>query len=487
MLPSSHRPQGSLVTPDSAGLQVVPETDNKIFLPPYNEAPELFQGAYGKEAVAQPTVTVEKELAERKPPFWRRKRVWIPVALVVIAVIVGAIIGGVIGSRGSSKEGSSSSSTEGEPSSSSTEGRPASTSTNSNAPTTSTTNAEPSPSSIKPRSKLSAVSLRNDDSNENTIFLTYQGTNGDFQIARYIQSGDEDDGSWDNPQPVELDHTPKDLSGLALCLIYLKSAVWLDLTFVNASRNMPQMISETNARHLEFEQSRGYNMSMTVAFESNLAAYGGWLVYQEANGELAIRVRYPSRGVWRFNALSEGGVEALDGTSLAIVPLSTNHTRVLEEGAVGVVYQTRNERLAATIYSQQRGAGEAPDSWPSLFPDIDLPRGGSFAAFSVQRSDDADIDLVNTYILYQDKSRDIKQLWTEDGNEWKTSSPAVLKAADSGTSIACTTLGAVDVEGSRRLGPASEFTRCYYRKDGHVVEVQFDGSDWVDLGSVSIP
>jgi hypothetical protein len=82
---------------------------------------------------------------------------------------------------------------------------------------------------------------------------------------------------------------------------------------------------------------------------------------------------------------------------------------------------------------------------------------------------------------------DIKQVWTDGGKEWKMSAPEALKGADAGTSIACTTLGTLDIEGSRKLQPASELTRCYFRREGYLVEAQLDGTDWVILGNVPIP
>ena len=121
------------------------------------------------------------------------------------------------------------------------------------------------------------------------------------------------------------------------------------------------------------------------------------------------------------------------------------------------------------------------------FPDIELPSGGSFSAFSVQRSGDLDNEMVNTFIVYQDKSSAMKMIWTNDSKEWKTSTPEGLKGADKGTSISCTSPGTFNLPDYRRLPGGSELTRCYFFEDGKPVSVQLDRGEWVRKEAVRLP
>ncbi|KAH8879969.1 hypothetical protein GQ53DRAFT_774530 [Thozetella sp. PMI_491] len=68
------------------------------------------------------------------------------------------------------------------------------------------------------------------------------------------------------------------------------------------------------------------------------------------------------------------------------------------EGSYGIFYQSSIGQLAQFIPV-------------SSFPSITLP--GS-ALFALARFMDETIDKVNTYLLYQDKTSKIKQVWTDD-------------------------------------------------------------------------
>jgi hypothetical protein len=120
------------------------------------------------------------------------------------------------------------------------------------------------------------------------------------------------------------------------------------------------------------------------------------------------------------------------------------------------------------------------------FPDITLSKDATFAAFSVARTslrEDQETDRVNTYLLYQDDSTDIKQVWLDNDTVWLTSSPKALRKADKGTGIACISTPMWPETGPVKanvLNVASkDLTRCYFQKGGKLVEVVHDGgADW---------
>ena len=90
-------------------------------------------------------------------------------------------------------------------------------------------------------------------------------------------------------------------------------------------------------------------------------------------------------------------------------------------------------------------------------------------------------------MLYQDESSDIKQVWTDDGEEWKQSEPEALRAADMGTDITCTgpSVSNDTFTEPLHLAPATNETRCYFQRGGWPVEVMLNGTDWEDLGHIT--
>ena len=117
------------------------------------------------------------------------------------------------------------------------------------------------------------------------------------------------------------------------------------------------------------------------------------------------------------------------------------------------------------------------------FPSIEITSYTSFAAFSVARTGSA-TDLVSTYLLYQDATGKINQVYATDNTTWHISQPSALAEADNGTDIACLTMATIDYDSSNEmvfLGTASGDNRCYYQRDGNIVEVKLDGTDWIEL------
>ena len=234
-----------------------------------------------------------------------------------------------------------------------------------------------------------------------------------------------------------------------------------------------------------------------------MAAYWPWIYYQAPTGALA-RVRnqvlsdFRAGSVWDANQVEPRTVMA-SGSRLAVVPLTANFSSMAVRGGHGVFYQDANERLAVIV--PERDADDAPPaSLPAFmrFPDIKMAKGGPIAAFSVARAEDHGEGRADVYVLYRDasaKAGDISVLYTDSTTEpewvvWKTAQPETLRGvADADSELACTTLSmtnsgpegeAVPLEG---LG--ADTVRCYFQKDGGVVEVKFDG-EWSVVGNVPL-
>lgn len=125
----------------------------------------------------------------------------------------------------------------------------------------------------------------------------------------------------------------------------------------------------------------------------------------------------------------------------------------------------------------------------AVFPSINLPDGGSFAAFTTARPDD-DKDRVNTYVLYQEESLRISMVYLDNDSTWTVTQPSALGDADNGTGIACLTMPiseeGTDSEALELEIASNEVARCYFQRGGLVREVVLSGTDWVETGSIPL-
>jgi hypothetical protein len=119
------------------------------------------------------------------------------------------------------------------------------------------------------------------------------------------------------------------------------------------------------------------------------------------------------------------------------------------------------------------------------FPNIVANDLASIAAFSVAASSsDASKKEINAYILYQDDSGTIQQIFRDgEKNEWQESTPDAFKGADKGTSISCATTPTwtwptIPELGERLLEPVSDLNSCFFLKGGAVMEARLDGTSW---------
>jgi len=101
--------------------------------------------------------------------------------------------------------------------------------------------------------------------------------------------------------------------------------------------------------------------------ESNLAAYWPWVIFQDSKGGLVhVRNNPPSAmtpaSEWAWANIN---ITALVGTKLAMVPVSTNYTRIASRGGYGVFYQGTDSRLAVAITHLSEMDSTYPLSWPT--------------------------------------------------------------------------------------------------------------------------
>ena len=73
---------------------------------------------------------------------------------------------------------------------------------------------------------------------------------------------------------------------------------------------------------------------------------------------------------------------------------------------------------------------------------------------------------------------------------WKTTQPQALKGIDKDSNIACLTFSttlASSIGSPILLEAASEEMKCFFQREGKIVEAKLVGEDWVVTGNVPIP
>ncbi|KAI9148843.1 Cytochrome P450 52A5 [Paramyrothecium foliicola] len=500
--------------PGADGLEVVPydinkPSDTRAGNAPQvqydGQAPEVYcdqnapevvydkNGLYvhGEEADKQRMIgasntSTDSSIKERV--WWKRRQFLIPLLLLTLFAIVGAAVGGVLGVQAIDRE-TSGSSTSGRPQETPSN-PPAGSLTSSESPSSSRSSSVPTatavPTSIRPRSPLSATSFRDKKTNQSTIFLAYQSLDGNFQVARYVKPDGKHKGSWEQPQVASPARTPKELSALTISVIndqfdayqqdLPESVVRLQLNVVGEYNDIIRLHAEALSPELNFQHYRDWrDNGSEIAATSTLASYGNTRAFLNATGGLILSADTlaggKSKGFWLGT-----NPDAVNATKLAVVPLTTNTTKLYKEHMFIVWYQWAQESSLRPWYS---GNGTSYiDYFPHL---VTVTREGSFTALSVPRPTTAFPDAVNIFLIYQDRTNDFVQMYLDEEYKWKFSAPEAFKGADAGSSITCTNPVLMDTEGSSDMDAASDMTRCFFRKDGYVVEVQLDGTDWTML------
>lgn len=239
------------------------------------------------------------------------------------------------------------------------------------------------------------------------------------------------------------------------------------------------------------------NVQIVTGLNSSLSSYWPWTIQQDSGGGL-LHVRnklggFAPRAEWDVNRIN---ITALVGSSLAVVPMSANFSRIALKGGYGVFFQATDGRLSVAVTDLESPELDPtyPLSWPTELPVITPPKKAAIAAFSVARSDDAQ-QRVNTYVLYIDESSNINMLYTDvSGGSpvWSTAQPAALRGVDADSSLTCLNM-ATSPEGPSGgailLEEGTEDTmRCYFTMGGIVKEAKLvGGTEWTIVGSIPIP
>ncbi|GAB1316890.1 Fucose-specific lectin [Madurella fahalii] len=487
-----HMPTGLEVVPGEYGPygHLLPETREGSNYDGKEITTVVYPGSY---APPQPLLS---ELPAQEQPA-RKRRLWLVFGGVIAAlVIVGAVLGGVLGSRAAR-----SSSGESEASQSGGSANPTSTPSGGgtgNPPPSNTTTARPE--SVRQGSALSVTGWRRSDGGAE-MHLFFQDPQDGLRYSRCDTSRrTEANGScWDAPVSFHSFAKPDtrlaastllfgDLYQPQTQLLYIGGRTRLNGTNFNSQNTPPYAEDSINDRQV----FTGLNSSVT--------AYWPWAIYQDSAGEL-LHVRNQLLSNWSPTStwdVSRINITARTASRLAIVPMSTNFTRIAVKGGYAIFYQAPDETLAVSItdLNSPQLDPDYPLSWQTELPGITLPRAGPFSAFSVARPSDP-LQRVNTYVLYLDTEANINVLYTESSSvsadspaQWTTTQPEVLRAVDRDTDIACLTLATSNNNAAGNpvlLEPASGENRCYFQRAGQVVEVRLDGQEWVEVGSMPIP
>ncbi|KAH7308668.1 hypothetical protein B0I35DRAFT_483193 [Stachybotrys elegans] len=463
----------------------------QMILPPYYKADNDAAGMFAPDTPA-------------KRPWYRKRNLAIGAGVLLLIVVAG-VVGGVVGVqqarnndngdvdgsvRGEGANGGGAPTESDAPSG--TEVLPSSTVSSAPSATSTTTSASQMPTSIANNSALAAVAW--DLEGEYNMFLAYQDSEGALMYSH--AKGDDASGrtNWAAPEEVQSEYQPREVSSLGMAMLPQISRNSNDRTpqlewfFVNGSSHLNGVNMNMADESRGFSEDSITELMLGVQRSSKIASYWPYVLLQGLDNQLNL-IYY--NGGWQ---IAPTGVGAQPRSHFAIVPLSRNFTLSRNDGAWALLYQGDNGRLLPSVSPTGRDAVWDPlkEMWESTFPPITIADEGPFAAFSVATPGAANVDNVDTYVLYQEEdSSDIKQLWFSPNNgEWRTSSPGNLRGADEGTQIACITAPTWTNErtvGTRLLGETSDLTRCFFFKEGRVVESRFNGRDWSRPVRVEMP
>ncbi|KAF6799601.1 hypothetical protein CSOJ01_12378, partial [Colletotrichum sojae] len=485
---------------EQAGLEVVPQEQLKHSpewsAPQVIKRPMEYHHYDGKEVVQQdwnshkiPVAELPHSNFEEKPPTTdrRRKRMWYIIGGVIFLFIAAAaIVGGILGSKAiKASQVDSPGAAAGET------GEPQPTQAPSSPSPTQVANTTTKLQSMRQGSSLAVTGWRKPGGTE--ILLFYQDDDNEVRRSRYddTQASTSENKSWQ--APIKYNSFAGESSSLAGTVIqYGEGYSPQTELFYSNDDNRLLGVSINDNLSPSYEEDSIKNMLLTTAKNSSVAAYWPWVIYQGPDGGLVevrnrLRAEFSPAAEWDAKKLS---TTVADGSSLAVVPVSANFSKLAIQGGYGIFYETLDSRLGAVVpdLNSENLPENYAESWPSTFPSISLPEGNPFTAFSVARPSDF-LQRVNTYVLYLDASSDINVVFT-DSSSWKTTKPEVLRGVDPDTDIACMTMATTHRDSSQSEVPLeglSGDTRCYFQRGGLVREVVFNGAGWVDIGNVPIP
>ncbi|KAK3681572.1 hypothetical protein B0T22DRAFT_298541 [Podospora appendiculata] len=415
-----------------------------------------------------------------------RKRLWLIVgALLFVLVVVGAVVGGVLGSRAAANKSTSTSESQ-------STATPTTTASSPSSPTTTPVTLQ----TIRQGSALSVTGWRKTTGVEISLF--YQDRQNGLRRSKYdtsLRTFSANESFWGASTSLTAGQPIAGTTLGASTLLFGTGCQPQTELFYNGPSTRVLGVNMNTVYTPELNTDSINDMQVFSGLNSSLAAYWPWWIYQSPDGKL-VHIRnglvdnFGPSATWSINTLNVTGLAA---TRLAIVPLSTNFSKIAVKGGYAVFYQDTNNRLAVSI-TDINSPELAPDyalSWPTNdFPSITLPKYSPIAAFSTARPSDKS-ERVNTYVLYLDAASDINMVYIESSNpsSWKTSKPDALKGADPDTDIACLTMATSNYNAAGLEVPleqASSESKCFFQRGGVLIQAVLDGTDWVVNGTVPL-
>lgn len=477
---------------EQPGLEVVPREQEKFARPddPTWSGLQVSYHSYydsGKEAVSDHNDTDKIHVISRQSEVGeldleqpkRGKRLWLIIGgIIFVLVVAAAVIGGILGSKAAKA-------------SQVDDSLPASEASPTITPTpTDTSNTTTKSQSIRQGSPLTVTGWSQSGGVE--LFLFYQDDEYQVHRSTYNTAKTSDNSSWQTPDKF---NSSADVSARLGATIIQYDASYQPQTEVFYTNDDGRVlgVSINDALSPNYEEDSIKNMVLNSRVNSSVAAYWPWVMYQESSGGIVevrnrLRTEFSPAAEWDKKRLN---VSADSDSRLALVPLSTNFSKIAVQGGYGIFYQV-NGALVALIpdLGSDELATDYADSWPTGFPAVtNMPGGAPFAAFSVARSSDT-LQRVFTYVLYLDNDANISVIYN-DASSWKTAQPASLKGVDADTDITCLTMATTHRDSFTQevvLGAQSFDPRCYFQREGLVREVILStNNDWVDNGNVPIP
>ncbi|KAK0649988.1 hypothetical protein B0T16DRAFT_325410 [Cercophora newfieldiana] len=423
-----------------------------------------------------PLSATPAHLVQETPPPRSRRR-WVVIGgAVAVVLVLAAVLGGVFGRGGGGGGGGGDGGADGNPVASGNTINPAS--------------ERPSaPQRIRRGSALTVTGMRKAGGVD--LFLFYQDEEDRLRYSRCDTSRPvQGNGTcWSNSMPSDSFARPGTQLAVS-SLLYGKGYNAQTELFYSGKQSQLFGVNFNDVNTPSIGEDSVNTMKISTGINSSLMAYWPWLIYADSSGTLhhvcnRLRAGFSPASEWDNNNIN---ATAMMGSKLAIVPMSSNFSRIALKGGYGVFYQGLDGRLTVQVTDLESPEIDPsyPLSWPTALPSITTPQRSPLAAFSVARPSDA-LQRVNTYVLYLDGSSNINVLHTDmtsGSPTWRTSQPEALHGADPDTSIACLNMATSPsnaAQSQELLEPASEATnRCYFQKEGVAVEVRLDGGPYLE-------
>ncbi|KAK0663020.1 hypothetical protein QBC41DRAFT_234693 [Cercophora samala] len=470
---------------DQPGLEVVPhdnlpevrpEEEPKFCLSPVQdqeqkiqlseEFPEVIDDKVGL-GVGSPASTEKGTLPVSKP-YQRRK--WYIIggtASVVVAIIIGVTLGVVLSLKARNND------------------------------STAAVNGTSGPQTIRPGSKLSAVGWRKADGDIER-YLFYLDPQGQIRRSRSITRGNSTP-TWEVLPGLDLEATNGTSLAATIALYGTEYNPQTELYYETDSKVFGAIFNEARQPNILIDNvSGGLNRGLTdltMGTGARLAAYWPYLVTQHESGHIIQarqRLGDPSQDVLGSWSVQNLTIPAYEGGSLCIVPSTSNFSKITTSKGHGVIYQKPDQSIA--IHFPEDGNNTVhhvpSDQLPEQLPDEYLfPPQAPMAAFALARNDNDDSnDLVNIYLIIKSYTGRFGVWLAENSSSWKEEWPDVFRKVDEDSDIACSSLAVTNSDWEGKEVPlAPDNVRCYFQRDGAVVEVGFGPSGWTEIGVVPIP